>query len=468
MSVTSNQVLNFEPRGAALDLMWCREPEILLEGPAGTGKTRALLEYIFWLCETVPGIRVLMCRQTRASMTESVLVTWEAKVVPPLHSCLKGLQRKTVTEYDFANGSHCAVGGLDNPDRIMSTEYDIIALFEATEASEDSWEKLQTRLRNNILGYQQGVCDCNPAHTGHWLNRRAARDDKSRPGKKVMARLLSRHEDNPSVTAEYLRKLDNLTGARYERLRKGLWVAQEGLVYSEWDPAKHVVRSHKTRHDDGSTRIRWYMGSIDWGFRAPGCFQVWGIDKERRMYRVLEVYKPGKSIEWWADKVEAAHEEYDLQVIACDSAEPRNIDMMNDRLGVSTDRKVGAIAIMADKSWMAGRDLVGELLQPTDGGEPLMYYVDDALSLGGGRDAALAELHKPVCTEDEFLGYTWDITREGQPIKESPQKDSVDHGLDTARYAAMYVFRNDLGPPEDEIKLRPGSIGDQLGWADDL
>ena len=34
----------YGPRGAAAELFGCRDPEVLIEGPAGTGKTRAVLE----------------------------------------------------------------------------------------------------------------------------------------------------------------------------------------------------------------------------------------------------------------------------------------------------------------------------------------------------------------------------------------------------------------------------------------
>ena len=43
------------------------------------------------------------------------------------------------------------IGGMDNADRIMSTEYDIILVVEATEISEDDAEKLGTRLRNGMM-----------------------------------------------------------------------------------------------------------------------------------------------------------------------------------------------------------------------------------------------------------------------------------------------------------------------------
>ena len=226
-------VHEYGPRGAAAELFRNKAPEVLIEGPAGTGKTRAVLEYVNWLCESYAGIRVLLFRKTRTSMSESVLVTWEEKVLWDGHPARTGdAQRNTRQHYRYPNGSHVVVGGMDNSDRIMSTEYDVACCFEATECTIEDWEKITSRLSNNVLPWQQALADCNPSHQYHWLNQRA---NQGR-----MERLLSRHTDNPSVTNEYLSKLGALTGARYERLFKGLWVSEEGLVYDSWDPAKHL------------------------------------------------------------------------------------------------------------------------------------------------------------------------------------------------------------------------------------
>jgi phage terminase large subunit len=83
-------VHTYRPYGAARDLFLCRDPEVLIEGPAGTGKTRAVLEYVNYLCENNDNIRVLMFRKTRASMTESVLVTYEDEVLWPGHPARTG------------------------------------------------------------------------------------------------------------------------------------------------------------------------------------------------------------------------------------------------------------------------------------------------------------------------------------------------------------------------------------------
>jgi phage terminase large subunit len=64
----------YRPYGVAQGLLYCHAPEVLMEGPAGTGKTRALLEKANLCALKYPGMRALLVRKTRESMTESVLV----------------------------------------------------------------------------------------------------------------------------------------------------------------------------------------------------------------------------------------------------------------------------------------------------------------------------------------------------------------------------------------------------------
>ena len=96
------EYLDYKPAGAAAKLFSNRSPEALLEGPAGTGKTRAVLEYVNYLCEQYPGIRVLLFRKTRNSMSESVLVTWEEKVLWDGHPAKVGeAQRNNRQNYKW-------------------------------------------------------------------------------------------------------------------------------------------------------------------------------------------------------------------------------------------------------------------------------------------------------------------------------------------------------------------------------
>ena len=214
----------YQPYGAALDLFHSHDREILIEGPAGTGKTRAILEKIHILALKQAGIRVLFVRKTRKSLSESALTTFEEAVLPSGFKRLwSGARRGNRDKYTYPNGSEIILGGMDNPVHLFSTEFDVICVFEATELSEDEYESLHRALRHGRLGYQQVLCDCNPSYPTHWLIRRAL------GGR--MRHLPSRHEDNPTLTPEYMETLKALTGIRHDRLYRGVWIAAEGAVW---------------------------------------------------------------------------------------------------------------------------------------------------------------------------------------------------------------------------------------------
>ena len=235
---------NFVARGAMRELFFgCNDREVLVEGPSGPGKTYG----ICWLFKTLalskPGLHALMVRKTQVSLTASALVTLQQKVLTPADRCqFFGGSEREPAAFRFANSSSIVVGGLDNPDKIMGREYDLIFLNEATEATEDDWEKLTTRLRPFVLTHPAIIGDCNPSHDGHWLIQRCHRGQ--------IRRLQSRLEDNPlyydddgNVTEAgraYIATLDALTGLRYERLRLGLWTGVENAIYPQFDRAIHV------------------------------------------------------------------------------------------------------------------------------------------------------------------------------------------------------------------------------------
>jgi len=143
---------------------------------------------------------------------------------------------------------------MDNVDRIMSSEYDIICVFEATEITENDWEFLLSRLRNDVLSYQQAIADCNPSHPRHWLWLRA-KAGKTR-------RLKSEFTDNPSIQDKYIERLSQLSGHRRSRLYEGLWAAAEGLVYPD-------ASSCFVEHYEPPTGI--LVGGIDFGWSNPFC-----------------------------------------------------------------------------------------------------------------------------------------------------------------------------------------------------
>jgi len=159
--------VDYRPKGAARELFTCKLPEVGLSGPAGTGKSRAVLEKLHTLADKYHGSRHLVIRKTRTSITSTTLVTFEKWVLPPGNATVNYQQA------EYTNGSVIVFGGMDKSSKIMSSEYDTIFVPEATELQEAEWEDLTTRLRWGVVPYQQMLFDCNPGAPTHWLKRRA-------------------------------------------------------------------------------------------------------------------------------------------------------------------------------------------------------------------------------------------------------------------------------------------------------
>src|ERR1700679_292024 len=160
----------FELRGGVAEAYFAQEREVLLSGPAGTGKSLAMLLKLYWVCRKYPNARCLLLRKTRASLSESTLVTWERDILGFSHPMLmmNPNLRETRKAYRFPNGSTIIVGGLDRPDKTLSSEYDIIYVNEATEVEDAGiWETLQRALRSKKVPYQQIIADCNPTTPKH-------------------------------------------------------------------------------------------------------------------------------------------------------------------------------------------------------------------------------------------------------------------------------------------------------------
>lgn len=238
----------FEMRGGLLELMQGTQRESLLEGPAGTGKTMGICHWAHLLMLKYPKSRALFVRKTLKSLSASTLVTFQEKTLTQYDPVrFFGGSGSEPASFRYANGSRIVIGGMDNPDKILSTEYDFIYVNEATELSLEDWESLTIRLRNGVMPYPRLVGDANPTHNKHWLLMRCYAG-KTRHVK-------SRVEDNPAYFDEagemteagraYIETLDALTGTRYQRFRLGLWVGVENAIYDNFARDRHYgpVRS---------------------------------------------------------------------------------------------------------------------------------------------------------------------------------------------------------------------------------
>jgi PBSX family phage terminase large subunit len=415
MSTATQSTL--ELRGNLGRVVTSRDPEVCLEGPAGTGKSVAILWKIHRAAQRYPGMRALIVRQTRESLTQSALVTWETATLSKswYHRIASRCQRRVRQSYVYPNGSEVVVGGLDKPSKVMSTEYDLIYVNEARETTEGAYEDLSSRLRNGVMPYQQMLSDTNPDAPTHWIKQRAEAGN--------LELWPTRHEDNPRYfrgdawTPEgekYLARLERLTGVRFLRLRRGIWAGAEGQIYDEWDDAVHLVDPF----DIPATWPRYR--AIDFGYTNPFVCQWWAADPDGRAFLYRELYGPGRLVSDWATLINELGRGERIEWTTADhDAEDR-----------ATLEASGIRTVPAFKSVQPGIEAVQKRLRKQGDGRPRLYVFKGCVV---ERDARLVEAKKPTCTVEEMPGYVWAPPLPNRAPKEEPLKIN-DHGSDSMRY----------------------------------
>lgn len=424
-------VVRYEPRGGAKDLLTARDQEITIAGPAGTGKSLAMLQKAHLTSLMVPRCRSLIVRQTHASLTGSTLVTFENAVIP--HAVAQGAVKwfggspRRPAAYQYANGSEIVVGGLDRPEKFLSTEFSRIYVDEATQITLTALETLITRLRGNADTYRQIILACNPDHPKHWI--------KQRCDEGTMRMIYSLHRDNPlyvnpdgSLTErgiDYMAKLDALTGVRRLRYRDGIWAAAEGLVYEGWSDPVHVIEPF----DVPDTWTRWI--SIDFGYTAPFVAQLWAEDGDGRLYLIREWVRSRMLVE--------DHAEVIRDRLLAGQPRPRAIITDHDAEDRATlERKLGMGTQAAHKSVGDGIQAFQSRLKVQGDGKARLHVFRNALL---ARDPEMDTNALPIGLAEEVSGYVWAVKPGNAGLKEEPVKAN-DHSMDAARYM---VAARDLG-----------------------
>ena len=463
----------FELRGGVKEAFHSRDSEALCSGAAGTGKSLMWLLRIYWTCRKYPGARCLIVRKTRESLTESILVTWERDILGPTHPILtlRPNLRKVRQAYFFPNGSSVVVGGMDKPDKVLSSEWDIIYAPEATELDITDWETLSGRLRAGSLPYQQMIADCNPTSPEHWIYKRCLAG---------LCKLFpTTHQDNPRYWdtqskawtvpgQQYMARLERMTGTRRKRFLLGLWEAAEGTVYdyrkedhflpADWQPEPHHRR----------------VWGIDWGRVRPTVLGMWAFDDEGRMYCYREVYQtflhPALLGEWCTRQI-VEFGEKPPEAVVCDHDDIRKAEFertsgLSLTLADKTDRDKGIEETQTqfdiqDDGWAK------IFFKPTEACRVTIKTDDRSLATVHGPDLILVDRGEPTSGLEEIVGYIWDEeSSKDQPI------DYNDHFCDMMRYVARYVVANSGGsytpdprPRTPFDDLPSGTFGKQgTGW----
>ena len=241
--------------------------------------------------------------------------------------------------------------------------------------------------------------------------------------------------------------LDAMTGVRYKRGRKGLWVAAEGQVYEDFDPDVHVVKLKDQFPIPASWRR---CRAVDFGYTNPFVCGWGATDEDGRLYLYREIYMTQRTVKVHSAQINtlSAGERIE-QTVADHDAEDR-----------ATLHENGIYTIAAKKDISLGIQAVEERLKIQGDGRPRLYIFENALV------EADPSLYKempgdsgPTNTEQEFTNYIWPKAADGKSKKEVPL-DLYNHGMDMLRYMVMFL---DGGLGEMTLGKAPDSLSEYFG-----
>jgi len=418
-----------------------KDVELILDGPAGSGKTRVALERQHLICCKYPNCRGLVTRKYRSSMNETCLQVLDKSVYADKH----GVPYRDAPhwwerdqKYVYDNGSEIIVAGMDDPTKIMSSQYDWAYWNEVIEGKQDEWLSIMTRLRNGAVPYSQMLGDTNPGHPKHWIKQREADG--------LLTMYPTNHKDNPvywnrlekrwtKLGEDYVNRIlrDSLSGHIRDRLYLGLWKAAEGLVYDMWNPDIHVV----PRRDVPRHWPRYWV--FDFGFVDPFVWieLVEDTDSGGILYLHRELYHTGMTVKDAIHFILDHSKGINPYALICDhDAEDR----------ATVEQESGMLTLPAFKKISPGIQAVQHRLKGTRfGGKPGFMVMNDANLL---LDKSLKARHKPTCTEEEFPNYQWDIGKMAQDRYKDLPIDRDNHGMDVVRYGIGFVDDIAIDPQE--------------------
>lgn len=384
-----------ELRGGNRAMLANKDNQVIVAGPSETGKTMACCVKMHLTCLKYPKAQGAMVRKSYASITgtcgrtfERVIQGWNVRTFGGAYP----------SRYIYPNGSSIWIGGMDNPDKVLSSERDFVYVNQAEELTVKDWEMLSTRTtgRGAVVPNPQLMGDCNPSGSKHWIRQKAADG--------TLTLLNTTHKDNPTLFdkagnilpqgEKSLGVLKTLSGVRRKRLLDGIWATAEGAVYDMFDPSIHVkVRSRN--------EMKRFFLAMDDGFTNPAVILDIGEDSDGRWHCFREFYQRGQMRETVVATAKQWHNEFRREVVAVDEAVPELVAQL----------------------CAAGMNAVGGKGKVQDG----IRKMQDRLAIKG--DGLPRYTIDPSCVEhqNEFESYVYKEEKD-EPVKE------YDHSLDACRY----------------------------------
>lgn len=274
-----------KPQPKQVEFLKAKERYIAYGGARGGGKSWSLRCKLKILCFAHPGIKVLLIRRTYAELVNNHIDILRQEL-PPEVAKYNDKDKKFV----FANGSILKLGYLDNESDVLQyqgQEYDVIALDEATQLSENQYIHIKACLRGANDFPKHMYFTCNPGGIGHaWVKRLFIdREYKNGENPDDYRFISAKVYDNKILLdkdPDYISTLESLPDDIRAAWLDGRWDVYDGQYFGEFDRNIHVCEPFVIPDD-------WYRyRAFDYGLDMLACVWV-AVDREGYSYVYREL-----------------------------------------------------------------------------------------------------------------------------------------------------------------------------------
>ena len=280
----------------------------------------------------------------------------------------------------------------DKPDRLRGPNISWAWIDEAALCPDKTWEVVIGRLREK--GHAGPVWVTTTPKGRNWLYQRLG----------LIQVFRAKTWDNPYLDREFVESLKAAYSGKFALQElEGEFVSFEGLVYDEFSPDIHLVKS-------GSRYKKFprWIGGIDAGYTNPAVLLTAGVDSDGRLWVIEEIYRRRLQQDDFVAQVVKTQKRFPFERVAVDPAAAGLIASL---------REAGVPVVAADNRVMDGIQAVKGRLKVAGDGKPRLFV-----------STACAN------TIAEFGMYTWQERAGG--FLEKPAKFN-DHAMDALRYAVM-------------------------------
>ena len=471
--MSSSKVI-WQPQPKQALFMERPEYEALYGGAAGGGKSDAIvIEALRQV--NIPHYKALILRKTFPQLAELVEKTlnYYPKCFP------KAKYNASSHTWTFPSGAKVIFGAMQHSkDRVkyQGQAYDFIAFDELTHFTYEEYSYLFSRNRPNGPGTRVYIrATANPGGVGHgWVKERFITaappmtpikqevewlDPEGKKHKSTQSRIFvpSTVYDNPALLNNdplYVERLASMPEAERKALLYGDWDTFSGQVFTEWvnDPAHYSDRKHTHVIEPFAIPKEWSIWcGLDWGYSRPFSVGWYAVDRERRLYRIRELYgctgTPNEGVKWEPGYLAA-------QIKAIESDDPnlkgREIHRVGDPAIWGSDGTESIGALMerervyfekGDNARIDGKMQLHHRLAFNEDGVPMLYIFS---------------------TCKHFIRTLPTLVYDEANV-EDVDSDGEDHIYDECRYVCM---RNPIAPPARVYsKIKPY---DPLSTDDDI